>query len=56
MLKLKQQFILCLIYQKFNKIYVHKLLLLLLTVFNIKYDFIHALFDANNVLKDLNIL
>ena len=52
MLKLKQQFILCLIYNMFNKMYVHNFFLLLLTVINIKYDFIHALFHANNVLKD----
>ena len=38
MLKLKQQFILCLIYNMFNKMYVHKFLLLLLRVTNIKYD------------------
>ena len=52
MLKLKQQFILSLIYNMFNKMYVHKVLLLLLRVINIKYDFIHVLFQANNVLKD----
>ena len=52
MLQLKQQLIFFLIYKLFDKMYVHKFLLLLLTVLNNYYDFIHTLFHTNNVLKD----
>ena len=51
MLKLKQQFILCLIYKMFNNMYVQ----IFLIFFNNKYDFIHALFHENNVLKHWKI-